>query len=141
MIIKRAERRGNNAKKHKFWENRKRAGFYRQKNPSVENIREIACAHLVMTNMSLIYNVPAKMMTHSMRGREKISQCRQCSEYLCHIGFGMTFTKIGTLFKRDDLKSLDDFKNLSNIIIANRSSEKLNDVNTKIFTRDIFGNN
>ena len=39
------------------------------------------------------------------------------------------------------LKSLDDFKNLSNIIIANRSSEKLNDVNTKIFTRDIFGNN
>lgn len=87
--------------KNKFWENRKRAGFYRQKNPSVENIREIACAHLVMTNMSLIYNVPAKMMMHSMRGREKISQCRQCSEYLCHIGFGMTFTKIGTLFKRD----------------------------------------
>lgn len=38
-------------------------------------------------------------------------------------------------------KSLDDFKNLSNIIIANRYSEKLNDVNTKIFTRDIFGNN
>lgn len=38
-------------------------------------------------------------------------------------------------------KSLDDFKNLSNIIIANRYSEKLDDVNTKIFTRDIFGNN
>ena len=40
-------------------------------------------------------------MTHSMREREKISQCCQCSEYLCHIGFVMTFTKISTLFKRD----------------------------------------
>ncbi|MDC3325687.1 nucleotide sugar dehydrogenase [Gammaproteobacteria bacterium] len=39
------------------------------------------------------------------------------------------------------IHDLNDFKELSNIIIANRFSEKLNDVSSKIFTRDIFGNN
>lgn len=39
------------------------------------------------------------------------------------------------------IPDLNDFKELSNIIIANRFSEKLNDVSSKIFTRDIFGNN
>ena len=39
------------------------------------------------------------------------------------------------------IPNLKDFKELSNIIIANRFSEKLNDVSSKIFTRDIFGNN
>lgn len=39
------------------------------------------------------------------------------------------------------IPDLKDFKELSNIIIANRFSEKLNDVSSKIFTRDIFGNN
>lgn len=39
------------------------------------------------------------------------------------------------------ISDLNDFKELSNIIIANRLSEKLNDVSSKIFTRDIFGNN
>ena len=39
------------------------------------------------------------------------------------------------------VKNINDFKSQSNIIIANRLSEELNDVKTKIFTRDIFGNN
>ena len=37
--------------------------------------------------------------------------------------------------------NLGDFKSRSKIIIANRNSSELEDVNEKIFTRDIFGNN
>lgn len=39
------------------------------------------------------------------------------------------------------IKNLDDFKNLSEIIITNRFSKNLLDVKDKIYTRDIFGNN
>ena len=39
------------------------------------------------------------------------------------------------------IKSLKEFKKISNIIISNRIDEELNDVLDKVFTRDIFGNN
>lgn len=39
------------------------------------------------------------------------------------------------------IKSLKEFKKISNIIISNRIDEELNDVLGKVFTRDIFGNN
>ena len=38
------------------------------------------------------------------------------------------------------IKSLDEFKTLSDVIIANRKSENLNGVEEKVYTRDIFGN-
>jgi len=39
------------------------------------------------------------------------------------------------------ISSLEEFKKLSTLIIANRNSKDLNDVQDKIFTRDIFGVN
>ena len=39
------------------------------------------------------------------------------------------------------ISNLSDFKEMSDIIVANRMSEELSDVFTKVFTRDIFGNN
>jgi len=39
------------------------------------------------------------------------------------------------------ISSLEEFKKLSTLIIANRNSKDLNDVQDKLFTRDIFGVN
>ena len=39
------------------------------------------------------------------------------------------------------IKNLQEFLNLSNIIIANRNSPELSSVSSKVYTRDLFGNN
>ena len=39
------------------------------------------------------------------------------------------------------ITKLNDFKSRSDIIIANRKSDELDDIPSKIFTRDVFGNN
>lgn len=36
------------------------------------------------------------------------------------------------------IKDLDEFKNLSDIIVANRLNDDLKDVKDKIYTRDLF---
>ena len=38
------------------------------------------------------------------------------------------------------IKNIDDFKTISNIIVANRCDDFLEDVKDKIYTRDIFNN-
>ena len=38
------------------------------------------------------------------------------------------------------IKDLEEFKKISDVIIANRKSDDLADVDTKIYTRDLFGN-
>jgi UDPglucose 6-dehydrogenase len=38
------------------------------------------------------------------------------------------------------IKDFDEFKKLSDVIVANRQSPKLSDVEAKVYTRDIFGN-
>ena len=43
-------------------------------------------------------------------------------------------------FQSKVLESLDEFKNISDVIISNRMSAELDDVEKKVFTRDIFGN-
>lgn len=39
------------------------------------------------------------------------------------------------------VQDLSEFKSMSNVIVANRSSDNLNDVASKVFTRDLFGEN
>ena len=43
-------------------------------------------------------------------------------------------------FQSKILDSLDEFKNASDVIITNRMSAELDDVEEKVFTRDLFGN-
>ena len=38
------------------------------------------------------------------------------------------------------IKDLEEFKNISDVIVANRQSDKLSDVEDKVYTRDICGN-
>jgi UDPglucose 6-dehydrogenase len=42
-------------------------------------------------------------------------------------------------FKSKVISSLDEFKNTSDVIISNRMSDELDDVEEKVFTRDLFG--
>lgn len=37
-------------------------------------------------------------------------------------------------------KDLEEFKMVKDVIVANRQSPKLSDVEDKVYTRDIFGN-
>jgi UDPglucose 6-dehydrogenase len=43
-------------------------------------------------------------------------------------------------FNSKVIKNLEEFKSLSDVIVANRQSENLNDVKEKVYTRDIFRN-
>ena len=49
--------------------------------------------------------------------------------------------KSAHFYHSDVIRSLEEFKKLSSLIVANRNSEDLNDVQEKVFTRDIFGVN
>jgi UDPglucose 6-dehydrogenase len=44
-------------------------------------------------------------------------------------------------FNSKVIVSLDEFKNMSDVIISNRMSADLDDVKEKVFTRDLFGSN
>jgi UDPglucose 6-dehydrogenase len=41
-------------------------------------------------------------------------------------------------FNSKVLKSLDEFKNITDVIVSNRLNDELADVSKKVFTRDVF---
>ncbi len=43
-------------------------------------------------------------------------------------------------FKSKLIKNLDEFKGMSDVIVANRVTDEIEDVRDKIYTRDLFGN-
>ena len=45
-----------------------------------------------------------------------------------------------SFYNSDVIKDLQEFKNQSDCIVANRLSDKLLDVENKVFTRDLFRN-
>jgi len=45
-----------------------------------------------------------------------------------------------TFFNSKVIKDLDEFKKVSDVIVANRLNQNLKDVEEKVYTRDIFGN-
>ena len=45
-----------------------------------------------------------------------------------------------TFFNSKVIKDLDEFKKVSDVIVANRLNQNLKDVEPKVYTRDIFGN-
>ena len=47
----------------------------------------------------------------------------------------------GEFFHFKVIGSLNDFKKISDVIVANRMVDKLNDVNDKVYTRDLFNSN
>ena len=80
---------------------KKRAGLLRLGNPDQEVVRQFACLSLVVANISLVHRIPINAIMDSRRGRKKVSEARQLSQYLCHIGFQQSFSDIGKSFKRD----------------------------------------
>ena len=44
-----------------------------------------------------------------------------------------------SFFNSKVIKEISEFKSLSNIILANRMAEELNEVRDKVYTRDLFG--
>jgi UDPglucose 6-dehydrogenase len=42
-------------------------------------------------------------------------------------------------FNSEVVKDLEDFKNRSDLVIANRKSDDLSDISQKVYTRDLFG--
>lgn len=51
-----------------------------------------------------------------------------------------TYDKV-EFFHSKVCKSLEEFKDISDVIISNRLDDKLDDIAEKVFTRDLFGNN
>ena len=65
---------------------------------------------------------------------------KEISEYLARkeLNFKATLDKEDEFFHSRVIKDLDEFKKVSDVIVANRLSDSIMDVKEKVYTRDIF---
>ena len=81
-------------KKFKIFCMKKRAGLLRLENPDPEAVRQFACMYLVVANISIVHRMPINAIMDTRRGRKRVSEARQLSQYLCHISFRQVFFRI-----------------------------------------------
>ena len=53
-------------------------------------------------------------------------------------GYFMETYKEADFFNSKVIQNLDEFKKISDVILANRMSEELSDVKDKVYTRDLY---
>lgn len=64
-------------------------------------VRQAALARLAEVSVSALLRVPPVRLRSSKRGRRPVARARQMAMYLAHVGFGLTYTRIGICFGRD----------------------------------------
>ncbi len=80
---------------------RMHAGHLRREGINKKHYQRLACLYLVAANVGIAHNIPAFAIMASKRGRARVVSARQRAQYLCHVGFAMSFTNIGKMFLRD----------------------------------------
>ena len=87
---------------------------------------KILRSYALTVNTNKQHFIPEKVSTQTA--------CKSGSNCLVPLAFGDIPTFFGNLVVNDLIK----FKRLSNAIIANRFDDCLNDVEDKVYTRDLF---
>lgn len=65
------------------------------------SLRQAALARLAEVSVSAMVRVPPAKLRSARRGRQPVAWARQLAMYLAHVGFGLTYTRIGICFGRD----------------------------------------
>ena len=64
-------------------------------------IRRQGCMEIIVSATSLVERVGPEYLASPARGRAPLAGARQKAQYLCHVGFGLSYTEIGARFNRD----------------------------------------
>lgn len=64
-------------------------------------VRRQGCMEMILSATSLVEGVGAEYLASPARGRALLAEARQKAQYLCHVGFGLSYTEIGMRFNRD----------------------------------------
>ena len=73
----------------------------RAREMSAESVRRRGCMEMILSATSLVEGVGAEYLASPARGRAPLAGARQKAQYLCHVGFGLSYTEIGARFNRD----------------------------------------
>ena len=68
---------------------------------SSDVLREINQMRLAMEYVTLVHRTPPHYLLGPSRGGKHLSSSRQTLQYICHVAFGMNYTRIGELTNRD----------------------------------------
>lgn len=85
-----------------------------------------------------IYRLLAKTGSDNIRNSSTENVIKQLKDYNVNIIIYEPLLSSKELHTAKVITSLEEFKNISDIIISNRNSDELSDVSEKVYTRDIF---